>query len=263
MPEGPVQLSLFGLPAPPLAPGPDAGEEASRPLPASGQQGNLFGEPTDLALEEAHREGAPSPAVPPVPADPGVLTAAQRAEALARLAREAAGCHRCALRDGCTQVVFGEGNPDATLMVVGEGPGAQEDLEGRPFVGRAGQLLDRMLNAIGIARAEVYIANIVKCRPPGNRAPTPAEQDACYPYLQRQIELIQPEVVLCLGATAARRLIGPTFSVTRDHGIWYDRGGRRVLATFHPAALLRDPGKKRAAWEDLKKVQEAYFGGQA
>lgn len=263
MPDDPVQLSLFGPPAPTHAPDAAGADEASRPLPPFRQQGSLFGEPTTLAVEEPHREAAPLAAAPPPPAGAGLLTAAQRAEALARLAREAAGCHRCPLRDGCTQVVFGEGNPDATLMLVGEGPGAQEDLEGRPFVGRAGQLLDRMLDAIGIARSEVYIANIVKCRPPGNRAPTPAEQDACYPYLQRQIELIQPEVILCLGATAARRLIGPTFSVTRDHGVWYDRAGRRVMATFHPAALLRDPAKKRVAWEDLKKVQEAYFGGQA
>ena len=186
--------------------------------------------------------------------------AAERAQDLARLAQEVLACRRCPLRAGCRQVVFGEGNPDATLMLVGEGPGAQEDLEGRPFVGRAGQLLDKMLDAIGIARGEVYIANIVKCRPPGNRVPTPAEQDACFPYLEQQMELIQPEIILCLGATAARRLIDPKFSVTRDHGVWYERQGRKVMATFHPAALLRDPAKKRLAWNDLQKVQAAYFG---
>ncbi|BAS27608.1 DNA polymerase [Limnochorda pilosa] len=179
---------------------------------------------------------------------------------MTRLAEEAAGCRRCPLRAGCRQVVFGEGNPHATLMLVGEGPGAQEDLEGRPFVGRAGQLLDKMLEAIGIGRSEVYIANVVKCRPPGNRVPAPAEQEACVPYLREQMELIRPELVLCLGATAARRLIDPRFSVTRDHGVWYQRDGREVMATFHPAALLRDPGKKRLAWDDLRKLQAAYLG---
>lgn len=253
------QLSLFGSPM--RLEGSAAGEEPGPAPPSAPQaQTTLFGkaEPISSPTPPSAPLGGCDPQ--PAPARSDGPPAADRAQALARLAQEAATCRRCPLRDGCRQVVFGEGNPDATLMLVGEGPGAQEDLEGRPFVGRAGQLLDKMLEAIGIARREVYIANVVKCRPPGNRVPTPAEQEACFPYLEQQIELVQPEVILCLGATAARRLIDPRFGVTRDHGVWYERGGRKVMATFHPAALLRDPGKKRLAWDDLQKVQAVYFG---
>ncbi|MBO2518861.1 uracil-DNA glycosylase [Limnochorda sp.] len=259
MPHNLRQLSLFGAPVEL-----DGEVAADEPLPPSLQvrgQTNLFGaeEPVGSPSRGAASANQPTEAPPSAPR-PATRSAAERATALAQLAQEAVGCRRCPLREGARQVVFGEGNPDATLMLVGEGPGAQEDLEGRPFVGRAGQLLDKMLAAIGIAREEVYIANVVKCRPPGNRVPTPAEQDACFPYLQQQIELVQPEIILCLGATAARRLIDPRFSVTRSHGVWYEREGRRVIATFHPAALLRDPGKKRLAWDDLQKVQAVYFG---
>lgn len=252
------QLSLFGSPV--RLEDRTAGDEPGpAPSPPPQAQTTLFGElePPSIPAGPLARPGS---LIPSAASQAKERPAADRAQDLARLAQEVLGCRRCPLRDGCRQVVFGEGNPDATLMLVGEGPGAQEDLEGRPFVGRAGQLLDKMLDAIGIARSEVYIANVVKCRPPGNRVPTPDEQDACFPYLEQQMELIQPELILCLGATAARRLIDPKFSVTRDHGIWYERRGRKVMATFHPAALLRDPGKKRLAWNDLQKVQAVYFG---
>ncbi|MDI3281129.1 MAG: uracil-DNA glycosylase [Bacillota bacterium] len=171
----------------------------------------------------------------------------------------AKSCHRCSLRGGCRQVVFGEGNPAATLMLVGEGPGEQEDLQGRPFVGPAGQLLDRILAAIGLTRREVYIANIVKCRPPGNRIPLDAEMEACLPLLRSQIRLIKPRLIVCLGATATRGLLDRNLRITQVRGQWFQRDGISYLPTYHPAALLRDPSKKREVWEDFKAVRAAYL----
>lgn len=152
-------------------------------------------------------------------------------------------------------MVFGEGNPRARLLLIGEAPGATEDELGRPFVGQAGQLLDRILAAVGISRAETYITNICKCRPPGNRAPVEEEMATCFPFLAAQIALIQPKVLVCLGATAARKIIDPQLRITKARGNWYERFGLRVMPTFHPAALLRDPRKKRPVWEDFKLVR--------
>jgi len=177
---------------------------------------------------------------------------------LAALAAEAAGCRRCGLRDGCRGLVFGEGSPTARLMCVGEGPGQVEDELGRPFVGPAGQLLDRILASVGFARGEVYIANTVKCRPPGNRIPTPEEQQACYPWLAAQIDIIQPQIILVLGASAAQVLIDAAARITRIRGQWFERGGRAIMATFHPAALLRDPSKKGPVWDDIRAVRRKY-----
>ncbi|MDW7740484.1 MAG: uracil-DNA glycosylase [Bacillota bacterium] len=162
------------------------------------------------------------------------------------------------LRSTCTQVVFGDGNPQTKLMLIGEGPGADEDRIGIPFVGRAGQLLDRILAAADIKREEVYIANIVKCRPPSNRLPLQSEVEACLPYLKEQIELINPEIIVCLGALATKTLIGQNLSITRCRGTWHEWDSRRIIATFHPAALLRDPGKKKYVWEDIKEVIKYY-----
>lgn len=177
-------------------------------------------------------------------------------EDLAQLAAMVESCRLCGLRSGATRVVPGEGNPHARLMLIGEGPGQQEDLTGRPFVGAAGQLLERMLAAIDLSREEVFIANVVKCRPPGNRVPTEAEATACLPYVLAQVDLVQPTVVLLLGATATRSMVGKTLAITKVRGQWFERDGRLYLPTYHPAALLRDPGKKRDAWEDLKKVRD-------
>lgn len=193
------------------------------------------------------------------PAPPG--SRQQTSVDLDELARIAAACQRCGLRAGCRQVVFGDGNPEADLMFVGEGPGEQEDLVGRPFVGAAGQLLDKILSAAGIARSEVYIANIVKCRPPQNRVPTPDEASACRPYLERQIALIRPRIIVCLGATAAKHLIDPKFSIMRSHGEWFEREGIAYTATFHPAALLRNSQWKPLAWEDFKGIRGRYRAG--
>ena len=164
-------------------------------------------------------------------------------------------CQECSLCQNRTNVVFGVGNPRAEIMLIGEGPGANEDEQGIPFVGRAGQLLDDMLAIIGLDRTKVYIANIVKCRPPGNRDPLNVEQEACIGYLRRQIALIRPKIIVCLGRIAAMRMIDEKFRITRDHGMWYDVDGVRVMAIYHPAALLRDPTRRPETFDDLKSLQ--------
>ncbi len=171
------------------------------------------------------------------------------------LERECRSCRECALCQTRKNVVFGVGNPHAEILMVGEGPGANEDEQGIPFVGRAGMLLDDMLAIIGLDRTMVYIANIVKCRPPGNRDPLNVEQDACIGYLRRQMALIQPEILVCLGRIAAMRLINDKFRITREHGVWYDGGGMRMMAMYHPSALLRDPSKRPETFDDMKSLQ--------
>ncbi|NLG33093.1 MAG: uracil-DNA glycosylase [Syntrophomonadaceae bacterium] len=167
-------------------------------------------------------------------------------------------CQKCRLRAGCTRVVFGEGNINARIMLVGEGPGHDEDIQGRPFVGKAGQLLDKILSAIQISREEVYICNVVKCRPPGNRLPSPDEISSCRSYLEGQIRLIKPRIIICLGTTASQSVIDPKAKVTAIRGLWWSRNKIRIIATFHPAALLRNPSYKKPVWEDFKKIKEAY-----
>lgn len=172
------------------------------------------------------------------------------------LTEEALHCEKCRLCQTRTNVVLGEGNPHASLMFIGEGPGQQEDLTGRPFVGVAGQLLDKMLAAIGMTRDQVYICNIVKCRPPQNRVPEPDERAACMDYLRQQVALVCPKVVVCLGSTPTRALLGDHMRITRDRGVWQLKNGVWFMPTFHPAALLRDLDKKRPAWEDFKAIRD-------
>ena len=172
------------------------------------------------------------------------------------LEQECSQCRECALCQTRKNVVFGVGNPRAEIMLVGEGPGANEDEQGVPFVGKAGQFLDDMLAIIGLDRTLVYIANIVKCRPPGNRDPMNVEQDACIGYLRRQIALIQPKILVSLGRVAAMRLIDPKFRITKEHGVWFDVDGMRMMAMYHPSALLRDPGKRPETFDDLKSLQK-------
>ena len=178
---------------------------------------------------------------------------------------QAEECRACTLCERRTHVAFGEGNLKADVMFIGEGPGREEDLQGRPFVGPAGQLLVKMLAAIGMERGEVYIANIVKCRPPQNRVPTDEEAQACLPYLRAQVGLIKPRIIVCLGATAARYVYDPNVRITRERGIWKEKKGVWILPTYHPAALLRDPDKKREAWADMQalraKREELLSGG--
>ncbi len=177
---------------------------------------------------------------------------------LDQLESEVRLCCACSLREGCNGVVFGEGNPQTRVMLVGEGPGATEDEVGRPFVGKAGQLLDRILEAAGFRRSDVYITNVVKCRPPGNRVPVPEEVAKCMPHLRAQIRVIKPGIIICLGALASQTLIDGKVRITRDRGIWRHKDGVRYMPTFHPAALLRDPSKKRSVWQDFQRVRDAY-----
>ena len=164
-------------------------------------------------------------------------------------------CRACGLCETRTNVVFGVGNPAAEVLFVGEAPGEQEDLSGTPFVGRAGQLLDKFLYAVDIERKDVYIANILKCRPPKNRDPLPEEEDACIGYLREQVKLIRPKVIVCLGRVSAMRLIKPDFKITQEHGVWFEKGDFLMTAVYHPAALLRDPRKKEAMLEDMKQIR--------
>ena len=173
------------------------------------------------------------------------------------LKNECQNCTKCPLCETRTNLVFGVGNPNAKLMFIGEGPGEQEDLKGEPFVGRSGKLLDEILNYFGFDRRDnIYIANIVKCRPPKNRDPLPAEAEACINWLNKQIELIKPKVIVCLGRIPAVTLIDPKFKITSQHGEWFDFRGTFITATFHPAALLRNPNLKPQAFADFKKIKE-------
>lgn len=172
------------------------------------------------------------------------------------LKAECAGCDRCELGRTRTNLVFGVGNENADILFIGEGPGEQEDLQGIPFVGPAGKLLDTMLEIIGLDRTKVYIANIVKCRPPRNRDPLPEEQQACIGWLFRQIELIQPRILVFLGRIAATAFIRPDFRISKEHGQWFEVMGRPAMAIYHPSALLRDPSKRPETFVDLKQLQQ-------
>ena len=210
---------------------------AAGPLPAATV------DPAELAA------AAPSPVAPGTTPEPG--------PALAHLQSEVIGdCRRCKLCDTRRNIVFGVGNPNARLMFVGEGPGANEDRQGEPFVGRGGQLLDRIIAAMGLQRADVYIANIVKCRPPNNRDPEADEVQACEPFLKEQIRIIRPEVLVALGRVAATTLLQRTDSLSRLRRTWHDYEGIPLLATYHPAFLLRSPDMKRRCWEDIQLAME-------
>ncbi len=176
---------------------------------------------------------------------------------LEQLRSQCLECRLCPLWETRTNVVFGVGAPDAEVMFIGEGPGEQEDLKGEPFVGRAGKLLDDMLELIDLDRSKIYIANMVKCRPPKNRDPLENEQTACSKWLTRQIQLINPRIVVCLGRIAAMTYIGKDFKISRQHGQWFERGSIMTMALYHPAALLRDPRRRPETFEDLKVLQQA------
>jgi DNA polymerase len=183
------------------------------------------------------------------------IAAGERVGALEAIRKEIGDCTRCPLAyAGRHTIVFGDGDPNARLMFVGEGPGADEDAQGLPFVGKSGQLLNNMIGAMGLSREQVYIANIVKCRPPANRAPEPVEANTCTPFLARQMDVVQPEVVVALGATAAMYLLGVKQSLVSLRGRWHSVRGAKALVTYHPAFLLRDPRQKAEAWKDLQMV---------
>ena len=192
-----------------------------------------------------------APTLPPVLND--------KPSALKLIREDIGDCTRCRLHKGRTNLVFGVGNVNADLMFVGEGPGADEDAQGEPFVGRAGQLLNNMISAMGIKRQDVYIANVVKCRPPQNRTPEKDECDTCSPFLMRQIDIIQPKVIVALGAVAAKNLLAVNDSMSNLRGRWYDFRNSKLLVTYHPAYLLRDPRQKKEAWKDLQMAMK-YLG---
>jgi DNA polymerase len=272
-------IESWSLPAPPAAapaakaPAPRTWpREAAPPRPAA---------PPPAAPREAAPKLAPPPsatpkeaaAMPEPPArvatpDSADLFGAQRCdiqipEGLSRqeqldyLEQAMQPCARCTLRKGAKQIVFGVGHAEAELMFIGEAPGHDEDVQGIPFVGKAGQLLTKIIEAMGMSRDEVYIANLCKCRPPENRAPTPEEMDACRPYLLKQIEIIGPKIICLLGATAVRGLLQSKDSISKIRGQFLLWRGLRVMPTFHPAYLLRNPAEKRAVWEDVQKIRDA------
>jgi len=217
-------------------------------------------EPAQLDLEPNARAPA---AAPPAPDDAAMAAreAAKSAKSLEELRAILAKFDGCALKATATQLVFADGNPQARLMFVGEAPGRDEDIEGLPFVGRSGKLLDRMLAAVGLDRTSVYIANIVPWRPPGNRTPTPQESQICLPFILRQIELADPDVLVCLGGPSAQALLGIKDGITKTRGRWFtfNTGKReiRAMPTFHPAFLLRSPLQKRFAWRDFLAIKKA------
>ncbi|MGB9406555.1 MAG: uracil-DNA glycosylase [Terracidiphilus sp.] len=193
-----------------------------------------------------------SKTIPSAPAITDAVPEADHAAALQLIRDEIGDCTRCALHKGRNKLVFGDGSPNARLMFVGEGPGADEDAQGLPFVGKAGQLLNNMIAAMGLKREEVYIANVVKCRPPGNRVPEPEEGATCSPFLFRQIDVVRPEVLVALGATAATWLLGARQPLAGLRGRVHAVRGTRLIVTYHPAYLLRDPRQKKEAWADLQ-----------
>lgn len=220
----------------------DAAEAVDELLAAARQAGNA-------AVPE--RSGAQAAG-----AGEGAEEAAARAAALGAMAEVVAACRRCRLCEGRQKTVFGSGDPNADLMFIGEGPGAEEDRQGLPFVGRAGELLTRIIEAIGMTRDQVYIANIVKCRPPGNRDPQPDEVAACRPYLERQVAQVRPRLLVALGRIAAQTLLGNDLPIGRMRGQWFEVLGVPLMVTYHPAALLRNPALKRPTWEDMQQVRD-------
>lgn len=214
------------------------------------------------AKQRAPIEAAPSPAAPPSETVPPAtsLNGDGRAERFAQLRSEAESCRQCVLCETRKTVVFGSGNPDARLMLIGEGPGSEEDRQGLPFVGPAGALLTRIIEAIGFRRDQVYIANVVKCRPPRNRDPLPAEVQACRAYLEGQIDLVRPEVIVALGRVASQALLNSSSSLGGLRGRWHQVKGIDTRVTYHPAALLRYEKWKRPTWEDMKVVRDRLAG---
>jgi uracil-DNA glycosylase family 4 len=211
-----------------------------------------------ILMAQHHREqpGAQCNGLPETLNEALVPAEIEGSDTLEKIARDLEGCARCPLSRGRKNIVLGEGNPAARLMFVGEGPGEEEDLQGRPFVGKSGQLLDRMIEAMGLHRSQVFIANVVKCRPPGNRNPEPPEISSCSPFLYRQLDLIHPEVIVTLGKFATQTLLQTEEKISALRGHFQPYRGAKLMPTFHPAYLLRNPASKREAWSDLKLVAQ-------
>ena len=219
------------------------------PTPPTRTQPSTSSVPTNFSAEDPNIKSRKISNAPEIGA---VVPAEERAAALQMIRDEIGDCARCALHKGRNKIVFADGSPTARLMFVGEGPGADEDAQGLPFVGRAGQLLNNMIAAMGLKREEVYIANVVKCRPPGNRTPEPEEANTCTPFLFRQIDVVHPQVLVALGATAATYLLGQRQPLAGLRGRVHAFRGMSLIVTYHPAFLLRDPRQKKEAWADLQ-----------
>jgi uracil-DNA glycosylase family 4 len=234
----------------------EGAREEQAPLAVVEQTSSQFAEISSANSQPfIPQEDQPIPPRKPFPAPPQIAAAVPpsgRAAALQMIRDEIGDCTRCALHKGRNKLVFADGDPNARLMFVGEGPGADEDAQGLPFVGRAGQLLNNMIAAMGLKREEVYIANIVKCRPPGNRTPEPEEANTCTPFLFRQIDVVRPQVLVALGATAATYLLGHRQPLAGLRGRVHAFRGTQLIVTYHPAFLLRDPRQKKEAWADLQ-----------
>ena len=226
----------------------------------STEQPGLFEEiePESQAVPEERLVIKPAAAMEPFLAGVELGDAYPEIDDHRQLLETALKCQRWRLRGTCKQVVFADGSPVSRIMFIGEGPGKDEDIQGRPFVGRAGQLLDRILEAASFNRQEVYITNVVKCRPPDNRLPNPDEINLCRGYLEAQIRIIRPAIIVCLGSLASQVVIDPKARITKIRGQWFQRQGIKIMATFHPAALLRNEGYKRPVWEDFKKIRDEY-----
>jgi len=243
----PVDPALFQSPTVTTAEESVSVEASDSGLAAENEQGN--------ADSQNLQESTTIPTRKTISAAPqvtGIVAPAEREAALRVIREDIGDCTRCALHKGRNKIVFADGSANARLMFVGEGPGADEDAQGLPFVGRAGQLLNNMIAAMGLKREEVYIANVVKCRPPGNRTPEPEEANTCSPFLFRQIDVVRPEVLVALGATAATYLLGQRQPLAGLRGRVHSLRGSRLIVTYHPAYLLRDPRQKKEAWADLQ-----------
>jgi DNA polymerase len=233
----------------------------SRPI-ANPREVNPFPNPirkpdSPMTLPVPSKAPSRIPPLPlPVAASPSLFEAAEKIvdDTLLKIRSDLGDCTRCKLHKGRHTIVFGDGNPKAELVFVGEGPGADEDAQGLPFVGRAGKLLTQMIEAMGLQRKDVYICNVVKCRPPANRLPEDDEIKTCSPFLFRQLDVIAPKVIVCLGAVAAKTLLQTNRGISQYRGEWLEYRGRKLLATYHPAYLLRNPAAKNEVWRDLQKV---------
>ncbi len=221
---------------------------------AAAAPGRASGTPMNVAASASQK--SPAAAILPATASPSLFEVIERIEGdtLLRIREDIGDCTRCKLHKGRTKIVFGTGNPNADLMFVGEGPGRDEDLSGEPFVGRAGKLLTDMIKAMGLQREDVYIANVVKCRPPENRLPEKDEITTCSPFLMRQIDTIKPKVICTLGSCSAQTLLQTAQGISKFRGEWFDFRGTKLMPTYHPAYLLRNPAAKPEVWKDLQKV---------
>jgi DNA polymerase len=231
---------------------------ASTPVSTSALEENSLPQPIVKPLPPKSAAVDATPRIPAIvaPSGPTLFESLDQIQddTLPKIREDIGECTRCKLHKGRNKIVFGDGSPKAELVFIGEGPGADEDQQGIPFVGRAGKLLTQMIEAMGLQRKGVYICNVVKCRPPENRAPEPDEVATCSPYLLRQIDVIRPKVIVCLGAVAAKTLLATTRGISQFRGQWLEWRGHKLMATYHPAYLLRNPNAKGEVWKDLQKV---------